>query len=48
MSIVYGLLLFAVLVLILYATWRPSSGKKSRPAQNEPPSTGSAPRRPRR
>ena len=35
MSIVYGLLLFALLVLILYATWQPSSIEKPRPVQNK-------------
>lgn len=35
MSIVYSLLLFALLVLILYATWQPSSIKKPRHVQKE-------------
>jgi hypothetical protein len=33
MAPVYGLLLLALLVLVLYATWRPSSGEKLRRVQ---------------
>ena len=42
MTPVYGLLLLALPVLILYATWRPSSGKKLRRAEKSRMETESA------